>query len=181
MLSDQDAMDIRAAYATGKYTIRAIAAALEVGVTTIADVIRGFSFAHLPLVAREDQCGPVQKTEPPGEGVFLDCKPLERKTLPGANIRRLIRRWVSTRQAISASASIANYEASSGLCHVSPQPPAPPDALCWVLTFEIILKKLTAQEYRALRAWYATLDPPNATARQAIAAIAYECRVRRFH
>jgi hypothetical protein len=57
-------------------------------------------------------------------------------------------------------------------------PDGPSEALCWILTFEIILKKLTPVEYRALASWYR--DPESADPSEAVEAIRYECKVRRF-
>lgn len=208
-------MEIRAAYATGLYTLTEIGIAYgDRDKRSISEIVAGKRFSHLPLVARDKTADAI------GIMVYVGSSYARE---PGYPVRRMIRKWIRIRLRrahnldswvhyfagdsvpedlaamvkeddadVLSTFSVIGKETEAPPTKVSaykelrtgrtsPAPPVPPDDLCWILTFEIILKKLTHAEYRALVAWYHKEDPPAGYALEAITAILYECRVRRFH
>jgi hypothetical protein len=205
MLTDDAVMEIRVAHAGGAASMAELAQKYGVAKATVRDVVYGYSFKHLPLVAPHAYI--------PRDRAILRA-PRSDSNTAARFVRRLIGRWIAGRELqgyervghwvkerLSSShessgdelegfnlipiinttrgAHISRYTDVSSGKH-STFSTSPSDALCWILTFEIILKKLLRREYVALAKWYKSTDPPNDMAAEAIEAIRYECRVRNF-
>lgn len=221
MLTDDAVMEIRVAYAAGAASMSKLAAKYRIGKATVRDVVYGYSFKHLPLVAPHVRV-PISR-------VILELRKRSPSNTDARFVRRMIGRWIAARElqgyervghwirerlwawnpgpsnssrgVVEPRAdeleggkilpSVESIIVTTRGAHISRYTDvatgkhqtfstSPSDALCWILTFEIILKKLLCREYRALAAWYKSTDPPNDVASEAIEAIRYECKVRGF-
>ncbi len=205
MLTDDAVMEIRVAHAGGAASMSQLARKYGVGKTTIVEVVNGCRFKHLPLVARTYVATKDRAILPlPGSDSNKDARFVRRIIGRWIAARELqgyerVGHWVKERLRSSHESSGDELEGFALIpiinttrgAHISRYTDvstgkhqtfstSPSDALCWILTFEIVLKCLLRREYRALAAWYKSTDPPNDVASEAIEAIRYECKLRNF-